>query len=261
LCVVLVFSFMLGGIVPVINYLPYTLSIAGITDFYVRAGASISVAFVNFATALGTSLLINIIPTRTLLGFGYCVMFIATLSLALVVFFVQAPTSGYLAIALAMLFLIGNNGGVNSIIFFIFNELFDPEVTVVASTITLTVFNVVRFGMNFAFVPLQSSIGLSGTLLMSSCTICLTSIILMLYLPETNMRFVKKEIDQKKEKLTDVNIELEENGMKEQDESSSSSKKEKESAAMNQIDGDENRIENRVVEFQSVIENDLEGIK
>jgi hypothetical protein len=83
----------------------------------------------------------------------------------------------------------------------------------------------------------------------------------MLYLPETNMRFVKKEIDQKKEKLTDVNIELEENGMKEQDESSSSSKKEKESAAMNQIDGDENRIENRVVEFQSVIENDLEGIK
>jgi hypothetical protein len=96
----------------------------------------------------------------------------------------------------------------------------------------------------------------------------------MLYLPETNMRFVKKEIDQKKEKLTDVNIELEENGMKEQDESSSSSKKErnhdqndesteKESAAMNQIDGDENRIQddNRVVEFQSVIENDLEGIK
>jgi MFS family permease len=217
LCCVLIFSFMLGGTVPVINYLPYTLRIAGIEDFYILAGASISVAFVNLVTALGTSLFINLVSRRTLLGFGYCVMFTATMSLALVIHFVEAPTSGYIAIALSMLFLVGNNGGVNSIIFFIFNELFETDVALVASSLLFTFFNFVRFVMNFAYIPIETSMGLPGVLLMCSCFICITAIILMLYLPETNLKFVwnTKPQDEEKEILTEINVELENNSKKE----------------------------------------------
>jgi hypothetical protein len=203
------------GTVPVINYLPYTLEVAGIDDFYILAGASISVAFVNLVTALGTSLFINLVSRRTLLGFGYCVMFTATISLSLVIYFVQAPTSGYIAIALAMLFLVGNNGGVNSIIFFIFNELFETDVVVVASSLLFTFFNFVRFVMNFTYIPIETSMGLPAVLLMCSCFICITAIILMLYLPETNLKFIwnAKVPDEEKANLTEseVNVEMGEN--------------------------------------------------
>jgi MFS transporter, SP family, galactose:H+ symporter len=207
LCFILVISFLFGGVIPMINYLPYTLGLAGIDDFYIRAVASISVAIANIITALGTSLFVNLVGRKLLLGFGYVMMFMSTMSLALVIYFVPAPNSGYIAIGLAITFLVGNNGGINSIIFFIFNELFDPKITVVSSALMFTLFNMMEFFIAFVYLPLQTSLTLPGVLLLFSCNTCITGIFLMLFLPETKGKREKKV---KPEIETEMQMELEE---------------------------------------------------
>eukprot|EP01080_Neovahlkampfia_damariscottae_P002679 gene2679-3875_t len=209
LCFILVLSFLFGGVIPMINYLPYTLDLAGIDDFYIRAAAAIGVAVANIITALSTSLFVNLVGRKLLLGFGYAVMFLSTMSMALVIYFVPAPTSGYVAIGLAITFLVGNNGGINSIIFFIFNELFDPEVTVVSSALMFTLFNLVEFFIAFVYLPLQTALTLPGVLLLFSCNTCICGIFLMLFLPETKGKREKKVKGEKGEKVdVEMNDEL-----------------------------------------------------
>lgn len=195
LCFILIISFVLGGVVPMVNFLPYTLQLSGITDFYVRTGASIGVAVVNIITALTTTLFVNLFGRKILLGVGYVIMFTATFTMGFIVHFVAPPTSGYIAIGLACLFLVGNNGGINSIIFFIFNELFDHEITLVSSALMFSLFTIMEFISSFVYLPLQNLLGLDGVLWLFSCTTFVCGVILMIFLPETKIKNKKKKLE------------------------------------------------------------------
>jgi MFS family permease len=210
LCLVLIISFLFGGVIPFINYLPYTLDLAGLYDPNARNGAAIGISFLHVLTALSTVVMINYFGRKVLLGFGYVFMFIATFTSAFIVHYVGVPTSGYVVMALSVFFLIGNDGGVNSIIFFLFAELFDRKIALVSSALMFTLFNIVEFIIAMTYLPMLDRIGLAGMLWMFSAITVVTGTILMIFLPETRQKIPKKPREEKLVELDGIQVELKE---------------------------------------------------
>jgi MFS family permease len=195
LCFLLILSFQLGGIVPVIIFLPITLESAGLTNFYEITGASIGVAIWNIITALTTVFLVDCFGRRVLLLVGYVIMFFSTLAFGFVTFFIPKPWSGIISIILVFIFLIGNNGGINSIIYFIFNELYDSDIVIVTSAFNLTLLNLVSFIIGWAYLPLESVVGLPAMLWIFSAVTLICATLLGTMLPETKQKKVKISLE------------------------------------------------------------------
>jgi MFS family permease len=188
LCFLLILSLNLGGLVPVIIYLPITLKSAGLTNFYEIIGGSLGIACWNILTSLIAVFFVDCFGRKLLLGVGYIFMFFSTLTFGFIVMFVPNPWSGIISIFLVLIFLIGNNGGVNAIIYFIFNELFDPEIVIVTSAMNLTMLNFVSFVVGWGYLPLKSVIGLPAMLWIFSGVTLFCGVFLMIFLPETKPR-------------------------------------------------------------------------
>jgi MFS family permease len=211
LCFLLIMSYQFGGIVPIIVFLPITLESAGLTDFYAITGASIGVAIWNIITALTTVLFVDCFGRRFLLLAGYVIMFFSTLAFGFVTQFVPKPWSGIVSIVLVFIFLIGNNGGVNSIIYFIFNELYDSDIVIVTSAFNLTLLNLVSFVIGWAYLPLESVVGLPAMLWIFSAVVLICATLLGTMLPETKPKKIKNNIqsEHKEQKITTKDVELE----------------------------------------------------
>jgi MFS family permease len=195
LSILLILSFQLGGIYAMIIFLPITLDKAGIIDFYARAGASIGISGWNIITAVTVVFLVDLLGRKIMLGVGWIVMFVSNFTMAFIVFYVAPPTNGYISIGFVLLFLVGNNGGVGSIVYFIFNELFEPEISLITSSVLFTILNIVGLLVGSFYLPLQNEIGISGMLWIFSGVVFFAGIFLCIFLPETKAK--KKEVTPK----------------------------------------------------------------
>jgi hypothetical protein len=258
---VLIMSLHFGGLVPVIVYLPITIRSAGLSNFFEITFASIGIALWNSLTALSTVLFVDCFGRKILLAFGYTIMFFSTLTFGFIVMFVPAPYSGIVSIVLALIFLIGNNGGINSIIYFIFNELHDKDVVIVTNAINVTLLYFISFVIGWTYLPLKNFIGLPATLWMFSASTLITGVFLMIFLPETKAKIVKEVV----EKVEQTNP-ASDNGTELEGEPSSTELEDvepKEKGAMGQLE-EENEIDDKKTEFQSInfkYSNDLEEIE
>ena len=208
LCLILIFSFHLGGIVPVILFLPITLRSAGLTNFYEITLASIGVSAWNIITALTTVFLVDCCGRKVLLTIGYIIMFFSTLTFGFIVQFVPNPWSGIISIILVFLFLVGNNGGINSIIFFIFNELFDSDIVIITSAWNLTILNLVSFFIGYLYLPIERLIGLPAMLWIFSGVTLICGIFLTIFLPETKEKKQKPKKESEKAEEIELDDEI-----------------------------------------------------
>jgi hypothetical protein len=246
-----------GGLVPVIVYLPITIRSAGLSNFFEITFASIGIALWNSLTALSTVLFVDCFGRKILLAFGYTIMFFSTLTFGFIVMFVPAPYSGIVSIVLALIFLIGNNGGINSIIYFIFNELHDKDVVIVTNAINVTLLYFISFVIGWTYLPLKNFIGLPATLWMFSASTLITGVFLMIFLPETKAKKVKEVV----EKVEETNP-APENGIEDSTELEDVEPKEK--GAMGQLEEENETDDDKKTEFQSInfkYSNDLEEVE
>eukprot|EP01080_Neovahlkampfia_damariscottae_P012269 gene12269-5853_t len=201
LCFLLIISLHLGGLVPMMIFLPITIQKAGVTNFYYTALASIGVSFWNIVTAIIPTLFVDCFGRKLLLTVGYIIMFFSTLSLGFIVYFVQQEISGILSIIMILIFLVGNNGGINSLIFILFSELFDGDISIITSAWNLTIFNFVSFLIGFMYLSIEIVVGLPGVLWIFSGITLVCGTFLTIFLPETKkLKKSNKEMTEQNEK-------------------------------------------------------------
>jgi hypothetical protein len=267
----LIISLHFGGLVPVIVYLPITIRSAGLSNFFEITFASIGIAIWNSLTALSTVLFVDCFGRKILLAFGYTIMFFSTLTFGFIVMFVPAPYSGIISIVLALIFLIGNNGGINSIIYFIFNELHDKDVVIVTNAINVTLLYFISFVIGWTYLPLKNFIGLPATLWIFTASTLITGVFLMIFLPETKVKKVKEVKEETapvenffedKETVQTSSTELGDVEFKQENQEE---QEKKEIGSMGQLEEDGNDEQDlRVNEIQSILQknsNDHEEVE
>lgn len=112
-------------------------------------------------------------------------MFLTTLIMGFVAMFVPAPTGGYIVIGFICIFLIGNDIGVGTIVFFIFYELFDKDVALLSASILYPILTFVSASTAIIIFQLLPFVGLAGLFFISAGLVLIIGPIEMIWLPET----------------------------------------------------------------------------
>ena len=195
ICFLLILNYQFSGILTCLNFLSQILEKMGLVSFYSRAISSISISIFNLISIILFSFFIDKIGRKKFLFFGFIFTFIGNLSSGFVTYFVSKPLQGYITIPLICLIIFGNVIGIHTLIFYIFNEIFDFEISNIASAFMLTLLHFIQFILNFSFLPLTLSFQLPTMFWLFSGVILISSPIIILICPETNSFNNKSDVN------------------------------------------------------------------
>lgn len=189
LAFLLILSYMFGGFYFAIVLLSFTLEAAGITSVAARTSTIVAITAWNAFVILVAASVISLAPRKLFLTIGYVIMFFSTLTIGFLIFFVPPPTGTYITIGVLCIFLLGNNFGVGSLVFFISYELFDKEVALIAGSVLYPMFTITAGSAGIILFQILPFVGLSGLFWLSCGVIAIIGPILILFLPETSPKY------------------------------------------------------------------------
>eukprot|EP01080_Neovahlkampfia_damariscottae_P011713 gene11713-4947_t len=193
ICMLIIFSFMMGGIVSVVGYLPVTLEEAGFDSIVSRTLIATGIAFWDQFVAVCAGILTDYTGRRFLLGVGFSVMMFANVTLGFVSTFITKPIQGYLSIGLILIFFFGNDIGVNSVIYFIFQEVFDEDIREFSVALMTTFMLFIQFLVFTFFLPFLNAFGPSLMFLIFGASVFIFGSLVMVLLPETKPSYQKTD--------------------------------------------------------------------
>eukprot|EP01080_Neovahlkampfia_damariscottae_P008517 gene8517-341_t len=194
ICFLLILNYQFGGILCSINFLPQVLEKMGLVSFYPRAISSIGICLFNLIIIFLFSFIIDRVGRKKYLFIGSIFSFIGNLSSGFVTYFVTKPLQGYISIPLICLIIFGNVIGIHTLIFYIFNEIFDFEMSNFASAFMLSSLHLLQILLNFSFLPLIYSFHLPSMFWVFAGVTLIISPLILLLCPETNT-FRKIEVN------------------------------------------------------------------
>lgn len=180
----LIIAYQLSGVQAVVQYLPQVLEDAQISGVPLKI-ASIIVASWNFITCFVAIFLVDLTGRRNLIIYGQGVMFFCTLIMGFLFKFIPYPWCGYIYLVFVFIYLVGNNSGVNSLIFLLFTELFEDDLREFAQPLLTTILAIVQFLIGLFYLPLVVILTQPGIFWFSSFFNFLAWAIFVFLLPET----------------------------------------------------------------------------
>jgi MFS transporter, SP family, galactose:H+ symporter len=185
-CFLFILSYQFSGVLCGINFMPQIIEKMGLVSFYPRAMSSIGLSFWNLICIIFFSLVIDKIGRKKFLFIGTFISLIGNLSAGFVTYFLSKPLQGYISIPLLCFIIFGNVLGSNTLIYYIFNEIFDVDIRNIASAFMFTFLHISQIFVNFSFLPMIFTFELYLIFWFFSIVILISTPLILIFTPETN---------------------------------------------------------------------------